>query len=228
MDNAQMTWEECRRWFKKTLPVVSHAYNPCDIFCDACRIFSLSLRGTVTVDENERGEIERQYSDFRRKYRAEGMTQISILLAYTMEALEIERHDFLGHIYEDLNATVKSFGQFFTPDSVSSMMAQCTVGGDKPVPGKIVTLSDPTCGAGALLIGTAETFIARGGRQGDLLIQADDLDATACCIAYTQLSLLGYPAIVRRMDSLSMKVYEGPWYTPGYYLHGMPMRRIAA
>ena len=27
------------------------------------------------------------------------------------------------------------------------------------------------------------------------------------------------------MDSLSVKVYEGPWYTPGYFLHAMPMRR---
>ena len=33
-------------------------------------------------------------------------------------------------------------------------------------------------------------------------------------------------AIVTRMDSLSMQVYEGPWYTMGYFAHCMPMRRL--
>lgn len=54
----------------------------------------------------------------------------------------------------------------------------------------------------------------------------EDLDPTASYISYTQFSLLGYPAIVTNQDSLSMKIYEGPWYTPGYYLHGMPMRLL--
>ena len=34
-------------------------------------------------------------------------------------------------------------------------------------------------------------------------------------------------SLAARMDSLSGKVYEGPWYTPGYFLHCMPIRRLA-
>ena len=39
--------------------------------------------------------------------------------------------------------------------------------------------------------------------------------------------MLGYAAVVTRRDTLSLKVYEGPWYTPCYFAHGMPMRLIA-
>lgn len=223
-DPSPETWQGRYNAFKKLLPTVSNAHSPSDIFRDVCRIFSLSLRGTVTIDKAERDEIESMYASLAGRYGPDGMKKVGTMFAHLVEALELKRSDFLGHVYEDLNATVKSFGQFFTPDSVSALMAKVTFA-ERPEPGRIVKMNDCACGAGALLIEGAEAFVEAGGRQGDMLILAEDLDATACCIAYTQLSLLGYPAVVRRMDSLSVKVYEGPWYTPGYFLHGMPMRR---
>ena len=218
-------WQEHYGAFRKMLPTVSNAHSPSDIFRDVCRIFSLSLRGAVTMDKAEREGIESMYASFAEKYGPDGMKKVGAMFAHLVEALELKRSDFLGHVYEDLNATVKSFGQFFTPDCVSRMMARITFS-QRPEPGRVVTMNDCACGAGALLIEGAEAFVECGGRQGDILIYAEDLDATACCIAYTQLSLLGYPAIVHHMDSLSRKVYEGPWFTVGYFLHGMPMRRV--
>jgi len=219
------TWQGRYNAFKKLLPTVSTAHSPSDIFRDVCRIFSLSLRGTVTIDKAERDEIESMYASLAGRYGPDGMKKVGAMFAHLVEALELKRSDFLGHVYEDLNATVKSFGQFFTPDSVSALMAKMTFA-ERPEPGRIVKMNDCACGAGALLIEGAEAFVEAGGRQGDMLILAEDLDATACCIAYTQLSLLGYPAIVRHMDSLRVEVYEGPWFTPGYFFHGMPMRRL--
>ena len=221
------TWEECRKAFLKILPQVSTAHSARDIFVDACRIFSLSLRGAVTLQKEEKETIEKQYQSFVTKYGPEGMTKISHLLGITIQALSIKRSDFLGHVYEELNATVKSFGQFFTPDSVAKLMARITFGDLEAKPGKIVKIGDPACGAGALLIEAAESFIENGGRQGDLLIFGEDLDATACCIFYVQASLLGYAAVVSHQDSLSRTTYEGPWYTPCYFAHGMPMRLLA-
>lgn len=218
------TWQEHYNAFKKALPAVSTAHSASDIFRDVCRIFSLSLRGAMTVEKAERDEIESMYASLAGRYGPDGMKKVGAMFAHLVEALELKRSDFLGHVYEDLNATVKSFGQFFTPDSVSRMMARMVFSA-RPEPGRIVKMNDCACGAGALLIEGAEAFVECGGRQGDLLILAEDLDATACCIVYTQLSLLGYPAIVRHMDTLAMKVYEGPWFTPGYFFHGMPMRR---
>lgn len=223
--SPESEWQEHYGAFRKMLPTVSNAYSPSDIFRDVCRIFSLSLRGAVTINKAERDEIEGMYASLAGRYGPDGMKKVGAMFAHLVEAMELKRSDFLGHVYEDLNATVKSFGQFFTPDCVSRMMARMTFSA-RPEPGKVVTMNDCACGAGALLIEGAEAFVGCGGRQGDILIYAEDLDATACCIAYTQLSLLGYPAIVHHMDSLSRKVYEGPWFTVGYFLHGMPMRRV--
>ena len=218
------TWDGCKKEFLARLPRVSQSYDQRTIFQDSCRLFSLSIRGSVTTNTTDKESIEEQYNNFLVKYGKNGMEAISHLFALTIQAMEISRSDFLGHIYEAINATVKSFGQYFTPDSVARVMARCTIPGEKAKEHKIVTLYDPTCGAGALLIEAAEAFVDHGGRQGDLLVYADDLDATAACIAYVQFSLLGYPAIVRRMDTLALRVYEGPWFTPGYFMHAMPMR----
>jgi len=227
VQTATMGWTEHYGAFKKLLPTVSNAYSPTDIFRDACRLFSLSLRGAVTVDKTERDGIESMYASLAGKYGPGGMEKVGAMFAHLVEGLELKRSDFLGHVYEDLNATVKNFGQFFTPDCVSRMMARIIFSA-RPEPGKVETMNDCACGAGALLIEGAEAFVECGGRQGDLLLYAEDLDATACCIAYTQLSLLGWPAIVRHTDTLSQKLYEGPWFTVGYFLHGMPVRRILA
>lgn len=221
---ADSEWERLRKEFHLLLSKVSSSYDTITIFNDACRMFAISLRSPLVLSKDEKEAIEQEYKALADKYGVEGTEKISGLFALVMQALEIKRGDFLGHIYEDLNATKKGFGQFFTPDSVAKLMARIAFPPDSIEQGRIVKICDPTCGAGALLIEAAESFIESGGRQGDLLLYADDLDGTACNIAYTQFSLLGYPAIVRRMDSLAMEVFEGPLYTFGYFGHAMPMR----
>lgn len=220
------TWEDYRKAFLNLLPKVSPSYDLRSIFCDACRIFCLSFRGVIATGK-EKDEIEREYQTFVEKYGNDGMQKISILLSYVVQALELRRSDFLGHVQEGLNATRgKDAGQFYTPDSVSIMMARMCARGHQIKPGKIIKIGDPSCGAGALLIAGVEALMEAGVRQGDVLVCGEDLDPTACNIFYVQATLLGYAAIVTRMDSLSMQVYEGPWYTMGYFAHCMPMRRL--
>ena len=64
------------------------------------------------------------------------------------------------------------------------------------------------------------------GADGVLI--AGDIDGRACDISYVQLALLGYAAVVQHMAALAQRGISPDRYTPGYYLHGMPMRRIAA
>ena len=210
--------------FVDGLPLVSQSYGVNQIFCDVCRVMSLSLRG-VFAREKEKAEIEDAYQRFVSKYGREGMDKIADLFAIVVKALETTSTDFLGQVYERLNATVKNFGQYLTPIDVSRLLAMIVVDG-KPESGVIKRMYDPACGAGVLLLESSKRFLEVGGRQADVLIYADDLDDTACCIAYVQLTLLGYAAVVRRVDSLSQKVFEGPWYTAGYFLHGFPTRLL--
>lgn len=134
--------EESIRDFLRKLSQVSSSYDPRQLFCDACRMFCLSLRGVVTLDKAEKDAIETEYASYVKKYGDASVKKMSELFAIVCEALEYRREDFLGRVYERLNATVKSFGQFFTPESVSSLMARVTFG-DKIRDDEIVTVSDP-------------------------------------------------------------------------------------
>ena len=143
-------------------------------------------------------------------------------------ALEYHREDFLGHALEALGAANTRNGQFLTPVCVSRMMAKVNLAGFEHTPGEVVKLADPACGSSVLLIEGAEQLIAQGANQRDIVLVAGDIDGRACDISYVQLSLLGYAACVQHMDALAGKRYSPDRYTPGWYLHGMPMRGVQA
>lgn len=219
------TWDSIFKEFMKQLPKVEPSYDTHTIFGDVCRMSAIALQSAISMHKDEKDALEAEYQTYAARYGKDGTERISHLFALVVEALEARRSDFLGRIYEALNATKKGFGQFLTPDSVAKLMARCTMPGEGEIEqGRIITMSDPACGAGALLIEAAEAFINNGGRQGDLLLYASDIDLVATDIAYVEFSLLGYPAVVSRMDSLTNEVYNGPWYTIGYFAHAMPMR----
>ena len=73
VQTATMGWTEHYGAFKKLRPTVSNAYSPTDIFRDACRLFSLSLRGAVTTDKEEGAGIESTYASLAGKYGPGGI-----------------------------------------------------------------------------------------------------------------------------------------------------------
>lgn len=214
--------------FELELGRISNAYHPTQIFADVIRAMRIALQKKVILDGEYAADLERQYMAFVDKYGAANWKHAAQCLALVIEQLSERREDFLGHILEDIGASNARNGQFFTPVSVSRLMARinCEPVLDNYQRGRPITICDPACGAGVLLIEAAEYLISKGVSQGDLLILAGDIDGRACDIAYTQFSLLGYPAIVCHQDGLSLQMYERPAYTLGYYLHGLPMRGI--
>ena len=215
-----------REEFIKEIEKLSGRYSPLQVFQDACRMMALAIHSALLCfDPAAKERAEREYYELVEKHGKENEAAFAQLFSAVAQKLEVTRTDFLGGVMESMGANNKHTAQFLTPVDVSRMMGRMTFErAEKPVPGEIVKLSDPCCGAGVLLIEGANAFIDAGGRQGDILIRAEDLDYNAFNIAFVQLSLLGFPAIVTRMDSLSRDVFEGPWYTPGYFLHAMPMR----
>ena len=216
-----MTNEEFIRMVEK----LSGRYSPLQVFQDACRMMALAIHSALLCfDPAAKERAEREYHELVEKHGKENEAAFAQLFSAVAQKLEETRTDFLGEVMTRMGATNKSTSQFLTPRNIAHMMGMVTFEGKKPVPGEIVNLSDPCCGAGVLLIEGANAFIDAGGRQGDILIRAEDLDYNAFNICFVQLSLLGFPAIVTRMDSLSREIFEGPWYTPGYFLHAMLMR----
>lgn len=155
-------------------------------------------------------------------------------LREVVKALEKDpEQDFLGELFMSLDLGDSWKGQFFTPYTVCRMMAAITYDNvlEKKDKGqKWVSVNDPACGAGALLLAFANECHSKGvNDQTKVLYVAQDIDRLAGCMCYIQLSLMGCPGYVvigntilhptTSIDGRGLiPVDQGNvWYTPMYF-----------
>lgn len=145
-----------------------------------------------------------------------------------------EPQDYLGQLFSlmELHNTYK--GQFFTPSSISTLLAGCVLDVENVRQSlydrsDFVTVNDPACGAGSTLIGMYQHVLQEApDLAGNIVIYAEDIDIRCFHMCFTQLSALGLPAVVSHQNTLSMERWD-TWYTYGYFASAIPMReRIKA
>lgn len=171
-------------------------------------------------------DIEQKYLEIINKYNKEQANDFSQMLALLVNALEQKYQDFLGQIYMQLNLGNVKTGQFFTPYHVSKLMAEITfIDNQKEVENQdIITLSEPCCGSGGIIIAYAETMKNYNiNYQQKLFVEAIDIDILCFQMAYLQLSLYGIPARVMLGDTLAYK-FSQIIYTPMYFINGFSWR----
>lgn len=171
-------------------------------------------------------EIEQRYLNTVKQYTKEQAEEFSKLLAFLVIALEEKHQDFLGQVYMQLNLGNVATGQFFTPYHVSKMMSEiCFTDIEKQLEEKdFITLAEPCCGSGGMIIAYAETLKEQGyNYQNQLFVEAIDIDEMCFMMSYIQLSLLGVSARVMHGDSLSWK-FQQVLYTPFCFLNNVPCK----
>lgn len=186
------------------------------VFKDFLTLCTCSLAQTFYRSD----ELEQKYLQTVKQYTKEQAEEFSKLLAFLVCGLEECWGDFLGQVFSRLNLGNSAKGQFFTPYHVSKMMAEINfVDLEKHLKEKdFITLSEPCCGSGGMIIAYAETMKSKGyNYQHQLYVEAVDIDELCFKMTYIQLSLLGIPAKVIRGDSLAMRYFE-VYYTPFYFL----------
>ena len=175
----------------------------------------------------ERTEREDCYLSIIRSYEKEEQEIFPQLLSVvTMAFEENPKQDFLGNLYTALNLNQHQKGQFFTPYHICEFMAEVQNGGDLKAEVEkkgFISVSDPACGAGALLIAFANSARAHGVNYHEkVLFVAQDIDATAAKMCYIQLTLLGCSACIIIGDSLVKPGFHPDnevYYTPMYFLN---------
>ena len=222
-----MANEDLKKLFIKEVHAAARARYAVDVFADMVRAMAIAIESPLAPGERH-AELEDEFEQIKGRYTEDEFTHFHVAFAIVPMALERHREDFLGHALENLGAANTHNGQFLTPVHISRFIAEVNCRGLDYTPGKIISLSDPAGGSSVLMIEGAEAMIADGVRQADILIQAGDIDGRACDISYVQLSFLGYAAVVQHWDALAMRRISPDRFTPGYYLHCMPMRRGAA
>ena len=188
------------------------------VFKDFLTLCTCSLAQTIYRSD----ELEQKYLQTVKQYTKEQAEEFSKLLAFLVMALEEKHQDFLGCVYIKLNLGNVANGQFFTPYHVSKMMAEiCFVDIEKQLEERdFITLSEPCCGSGAMIIAYAQTLKEQGyNYQNQLFVEAVDIDELCFLMTYLQLSLYGIPARVMLGDTLAWK-FSQMFYTPMYFING--------
>lgn len=201
------------------------------LFSDSMAAMAIAISNSV--DLRQRDEREARYLEIVGRYERDIVAIFPRVMAELTSGLELERGDLLGSLFHDLELHNTARGQFFTPYTVSRMMAQATLGSPEALQALIeergfVTVMEPACGAGSMIIGLADAMQAEGiNYQRHLHVTAVDIDPRAIHMAYAQLSLLHVPAHLIVGNSLSLEVREH-WYTPAHILGGWNARLAAA
>lgn len=201
-------------------------YSRWQVWNDFLNLSAISLADVVPTAEKE--EREKTYHAILSGYREEEKEIFPQMLNLVVLALsDNPEQDFLGSLYHYLNLHQEQKGQFFTPYHICEFMSELQFTEDEKAE-KLeekgyISVNDPACGAGAMLIAFANVAKKHGiNYQKQVLFVAQDIDRTAAMMCYIQMSLLGCPAIVVIGDSLA-KPFPHPdnevWCTLFYYLN---------
>ena len=175
----------------------------------------------------EKSEIlEKRFLEILKQYNKKDENLFSDLLRITIDALQVKPHDFLGECFHALNLHNHFKGQFFTPYHISNFMAEITLANVREHVEKhsYVSLSEPACGAGAMVIAAAEVIKKHKlNPVNSLWVVAQDIDFKCCCMAYIQMTLLAIPGVVIWGNTLANEKKEH-WITSGYYLYPWAIR----
>ena len=198
-----------------------YRYRVRELFADSIEAFAISISNAI--DHKHRQEREARYMEIVRRYDPEVVRAWPSIFAQVVNALADEPSDILGQVFHELEANNKAAGQFFTPNEIGKLMAFVNFSNTDELQSAIdkkgyVSVSDPACGSGALLISSAIAFGAAGfNYQTKLHITATDIDRLAVHMVYIQLSLLHIPAIIIHGNSLSLEEHQH-WFTPAHII----------
>ncbi|OBR54024.1 N-6 DNA methylase [Paraburkholderia tropica] len=234
------TADEHQRELVSLLKQFSYGHHLDTVFRDFVEMAALAISNRV--DRAQYDAREKRYMDIVGKYKPEEVQRFPAMFAALTGTFEVRVQgmldgsgvgltDVLGETYMMLGISNDRCGQFFTPYALSKLMAGM-LGGDVAARADaqgFARVQEPACGAGGMIIATAEAFHEAGVNYQQSL-HATCVDIDPCCVnmTYVQLSLLHVPAMVVHGNTLSMQVW-GHWYTPAHVLGGwnqkLKMRR---
>lgn len=203
------------------------SFDTYTVISDFFEISAISVRNNVDYGK-ERDSYEQRYFALIKKYKKEDLSvfieALGVFMGWIQKAMDgaVPFRDFAGEIYMDSGTSSGKAGQFFTPYHVSHLMAECNFDKDKlkaeiaADPDHVVTIYEPTCGAGGLIVAAIDVLKDAGINYAwNAFVDCGDIDARCVHMTYLTLSLLGVPAVVRRGDALALE-YSETWYTPAY------------
>ncbi len=203
----------------------SGQYDKWATFSDFVALAAISISNSC--DSIACDDRHAEYMRIIGRYDPRDREIFSRLFAALVETLDEAPTDALGLLFGALEVHNAKAGQFFTPYQLSRCMAEMLIGDGSSLKRYIeekgyVSISEPACGAGGMVIAFAEAMRARGFEpQKYLKASCADIDVRAVHMTYIQLSLLGIMAVVEHKNTLSLEQFGSPWRTPAMMMGGL-------
>ena len=164
--------------------------NQWQAWCDFVEFFAISLANATENDPKVRSRREARYAAIAEGYTESELAKSKTLCSITVEALEDNpQQDFLGELYMGLDFGSSWHGQFFTPWNISYLMACMTFGKSTIPESGYLSVCDPACGAGCMLIAAAAAYQNEGpaprNYQTDIMFAAQDVDRVVAMMCYS-------------------------------------------
>lgn len=195
---------------------------------------AIAISNAVDLAQKDKREerylrIIRSYSPYLQKKLAEIFAKVYALLASVVYD-DGHFNDNLGELFMRCDLGNKTAGQFFTPYHISEFMARVTIdetlAKEKTADDGILTVNDPCCGGGGMLIATLEVLKSLGITYArNCFFEAGDIDERCVHMTYLQLALAGAPAIVKNQNALTREC-RSIWYTPAFLFQYLRFRKF--
>ena len=228
--------------FAKVFEQLIYRHSAWKVWQDFVDLCAISISNAVDKREAVWETREKAYMSIKGSYTDDEFSVFVSLFSITIHALEDNpAQDFLGELYMKLNFGNGWKGQFFTPFHISEMMARMTIGEntqDEIKKKGYISVNDPTCGSGCMLIALAQAYKSeiKEAYHNSVLFVGQDIDPVVAKMCYIQLSLLGCAGYVAVGDSLTNPI-EGNgmpagsddtdvWFTPLYFSEVWTTRRL--
>ena len=194
-----------------------------EVWRDFVTISAIAMHNAVNMND----DLENEYFGILGKYEKEDMTGFQALLGILVALLDSKPRDILGTLYMQLDLGNSRTGQYFTPPSMSQLMAELLYSSSlENLEEPFITLSDPCCGAGGMILGFVDTMLVTGHNPAEKLwVQCVDIDRVAALMCYVQLALWNVPAQIIVADTLSND-WSGSemFYTPAHHMGSWDLR----
>jgi hypothetical protein len=212
--------------FIKLMDKLDREKNSYELFRDFCEM-AYCAHAKLTAAEPRQQELEDRYMQLVGTYRNKDTVRaFPELLAIASWAIEGGGCDFLGSVASQMEVLNAKIGQFFTPYEVSRLIAEMSLQDVGPIieANGFVTVAEPACGAGGMVLAAADTLQKAGFDPSmQMLVNAVDISPLCFHMTYLQTTLRGIPAQVELGDTLRNTRTESAWTPatlPFYAKHG--------
>ena len=210
---------DLRKQFIKAFESLAQHRERYDVLADFLEMAFCAIHKTALPPGPTADAIEARYMAVVGRNRPEDVRAIPELLGITARAVQDGGCDFLGQVTVELEIRNRNMGQFFTPYDVSRMVAEMTLDTVDEIVAEqgFVTVQEPACGAGGMIIAAADVLARKGFDIGtQLYVEASDISPMCFRMSYLQASLRGIPVTIRRGNTLSLEMFDHA-VTPAFF-----------